>query len=260
MGLFATRLTRYRLFFAIFFLSLQFAATSAHAQTQITACGTLISAPGEYMLAKDLTNCRAGIIIGSGAHDVVLNLAGHRIVGASTADTVAGIKTQSGAARIRIQGPGLISNFGGKTSGGVLLYSSGAQEITAVTCTENNWGFVYGQGNVRIHGNIANNNTDGIVALSPGLGAVEISGNVVSGNRQDGIVSSSSNGEVRITNNTSVYNGRYGISTERDSSGIEILSNTTLGNGTFDAFDGNRSCQNTWADNTFGTSSGPCIH
>jgi len=260
MALFATRLRDYRLAIVTLVLLLPFAATSAHAQTQITICGTFITAPGEYVLAKDLTNCRAGIIIGAGADGVVLRLAGHRISGAGTADTTAGIKTQSGATRIRIQGPGTISNFTGKTAGGVLLYSSGSQEITAVTCTENNWGFVSAQGTLRIHGNVATNNVDGFVALGAGLGSVEISDNVANGNREDGIASASSQGEVRIMHNTAAFNGRYGISAEEGSAENEILSNTALNNGTFDVFDGNLNCQNTWADNTFGTSKGPCIH
>jgi hypothetical protein len=260
MALFATRLTDYRFTLATLFLLLPLAATSAHAQTQITTCGTFITAPGEYVLAKDLTGCKAGVIIGAGAHDVVLSLAGHRITGAGTADAIAGIKTQSGATRIRIQGPGVISNFGAKNAGGVLLYSTGAQEITAVTCTQNNWGFIFGRGTVRVHGNVATNNVDGFFVLITDRGSVEVSDNLASGNREDGIASGSIRGEVRITHNTVAFNGRYGISAEEGSAENEILSNTALGNGAFDLFDGNRDCQNMWADNTFGTSSGPCTH
>ncbi len=260
MALLATRMRDIRLTISVLFLLLQLAATSANGQTQITACGTFITAPGDYVLAKDLTGCKAGVIIGAGAHDVVLSLAGHRITGSSTPDTVAGIKTQSGATRIRIQGPGVISNFTGTTSGGILLYSTGAQEITAVTCTANNWGFVFGRGTVRVHGNIATNNLDGFIVLTTDRGSAEVSGNLASGNRQDGIATSSINGEVRITHNTSAYNGRYGIAVEEGAADNEILTNTALGNGTFDLFDANRECQNTWADNTFGTASGPCAH
>jgi hypothetical protein len=260
MALFATRVRDYRLTLAALFLFLQFAAASAHAQTQITNCGTFITAPGEYVLAKELTGCKAGVVIGAGAHDVVLSLAGHRITGSSTPDVVAGVKTESGATRIRIQGPGVISNFAGTTSGGVLLYSTGAQEITAVTCTENNWGFVFGRGTVRVHGNIATNNVDGFVVLTTDRGSVEVSDNLASGNRENGIATSSINGEVRIMHNTSVFNGRYGIAAEEGSAENEIISNTALNNGTFDLFDANRVCQNTWADNTFGSSKGACIH
>ena len=260
MALLATRLKDYRLMLATLFLLLPFGATFAHAQTQITKCGTFVTAPGDYVLANDLTNCRSGVIIGAGAHDVVLSLAGHRITGAGTADTIAGVKTQSGATRVHIQGPGIISNFTGKTSGGVLLYSSGAQEVTAVTCTDNNWGFVYGHGTVRIHGNVALNNVEGFVGLSSNGGSVEVSDNLASGNREVGIVTSSAGGEVRITHNTAVFNGKYGISAEEGSGENTILSNTALGNGSFDLFDGNLiSCKNTWADNTFGSAKGPCF-
>ncbi len=258
MVLSATPARNYRFTAPVLFLLLQFAAISVYGQSQITRCGTFIKTPGEYVLANDLTDCGYGVII-TGTHDVVLNLAGHRITGSSTT-AGAGIKVQSGATRIRIQGPGVISNFSSQTSGGVLLYSSGAEEVTAVTCTNNNWGFVYSQGNARIHGNFATNNVDGVFALGAGGGAVEISDNLASGNTEDGIVTVSSGGEVRIMHNTVAYNGRYGILAEQGSMNNNIISNTSLGNASYDLFDGNRTCQNSWADNTFGTSNGPCIH
>lgn len=260
MSLFATRLKDYRLTLAILAFLLPFATTFAHAQNQITKCGTFITAPGDYVLANDLTNCRSGVIISAGAHDVVLSLAGHRITGASTADTVAGIKTQSGATRIRIHGPGVISGFTGSTSGGVLFYSSGVHELTAVTSTGNTWGIVLAQGTYRVHGNFVTNNGDGFVVLTAQGGTAELSDNLASGNREDGITIAGSAGEVRIMHNTVAFNGRYGIAAEEGSADSEILTNTALGNGTFDLLDANRECQNTWADNTFGTSKGACIH
>ena len=259
MARFATRLRDYRLRISALCLLLQLVAISAGGQTQVTRCGTFITAPGEYVLANDLTDCMVGVIIGSNTHDVVLRLASHRISGTGP-DAIAGIKTQSGATRIRIVGPGVISGFTGPKAGGVLLYTSGTEEVTAVTSTGNNWGFVYGQGNARIHGNVANNNVDGFLLLSASLGSVEVSDNLASGNQEDGIVTSSGSGEVRITNNTVVFNGRYGIVAERGTKENDILSNTALNNGGFDLFDDNRVCQNVWADNTFGTSMGACIH
>ncbi len=94
---------------------------------------------------------------------------------------------------------------------------------------------------------------------SPG-DVAEVSDNLASENRENGIATSSIQGEVRITHNTVAFNGRHGIAAEEGSASNEILSNTALGNGTFDLSDGNRDCQNMWADNTFGTSSGPCTH
>ena len=255
----AARLGIHRFAIAALALTVQFAAVAAYGQTPITSCGTFITAPGRYVLANDLTNCRYGVII-SATRDVELSLAGHHITGTSGPDSGAGIKVQSGATRVRIEGPGVISNFTARTAGGVLLYSSGASEVTGVTSTGNNWGFVYSQGNARIHGNFATNNVDGFFALSAGLGALEISDNLASGNQEDGIVTSSVQGDVRITHNTVAFNGRYGISAETGAKDNNIISNTSLGNATFDLIDANRNCQNSWAENTFGTSSGACIH
>lgn len=256
---FATRLRSCQLTLAILFVLLGFHAGVANAQTQITKCGTFITAPGDYVLANDLSNCRAGIIIGAGARDVVLSLAGHRITGAGTADTVAGIKTQSGATRIRIQGPGVITGFTASKAGGVLFYSTGVHELTAVTSTGNNWGIVLTQGTYRVHGNVATNNGDGFVVSTAQGGTADLSDNLASSNRENGIAITGSGGEVRIMHNTAAFNGRYGIAAEEGSADSEILTNTALGNGTFDLIDANRECQNTWADNTFGSSKGPCV-
>ena len=251
----AARLRVYLLAFTALLLLLQLAVVSAQGQTQITTCGTFVTVPGEYVLANDLTCSKYGIII-TGVKDVVLKLNGHRIIGSSTPEGAAGIKVQSAAARIRIQGPGVISNFTGKNSGGVLFFSTGLQEITAVTCTGNTTGFLV-VGPARVHGNVATSNVDGFVSMR---GRTEISDNLATGNSQDGIVTTSFQGVDRIMHNTAAFNGRYGISAERGAMDNYIMSNTALDNGAYDLFDGNRSCENTWVDNTFGISQGPCIH
>jgi parallel beta-helix repeat protein len=252
----ATRLRIAVLYFVALLLLLPLVVVAAQGQTQITTCGTFITAPGNYVLANDLTCSNFGIII-SRASDVVVNLAGHRITGSSTPDGSAGIKVQSGASRIRIQGPGVITSFTGRNSGGVLFFSTGTQEITAVTCTGNTNGFLLA-GPARVHGNLATNNGDGIVLL--GSGQMEITDNLATGNTMDGIVTATSRNMHRIMHNTAAFNGRYGISAEDGSRDNNIISNTALGNGSYDLFDGNSTCQNKWEANTFGTSEGPCIH
>jgi hypothetical protein len=100
----ATRMKTHRLAIPALLFLLQLTVVSAQGQNQITHCLTFITAPGEYVLANDLTNCSGdGIIIGGNANGVVLNLAGHQITGSSSAQR-AGIKIQSGA-NARIVGP-----------------------------------------------------------------------------------------------------------------------------------------------------------
>lgn len=252
----ATRLRTHLLTFTALLLLLQLAAVAAQGQTQITRCLTFVTTPGDYVLANDLTCSSYGVII-TRANGVTLNLAGHRITGSSTAAGTAGIKVQSAAREVRIQGPGVISNYTGVNSAGVQLISTGSQEITGVTCTGNTIGFLLA-GPARVHGNIATTNGEGFLIINSA--DMEITNNLATGNTTDGIITASAGGIRRIVDNAAAFNGRYGIAVENGSRGNTMVNNTALGNGTFDLFDGNRACQNTWEDNTFGTSQGPCIH
>lgn len=251
MTLRATRMKTYRLAIPALLLFLQLALVSAEGQNQITSCGSLITASGEYVLANDLTNCSGdGIIIGGNAKGVVLSLASHQITGSSNAQR-AGIKIQSGA-NARIAGPGVIANY---TGGYGVLLVSGRVEVTGVTANGNDVGFSFNGGRAIVHGNVATNNVDGFYMVATG----ELTDNLASGNSQDGIFAGARE-RAQFLHNTAVFNGRYGIAADRDSSGKDIISNTALNNAGFDLFDGNTSCQNRWVDNTFGTSNGPCIH
>src|ERR1019366_825876 len=251
MTLCATRMKIHRLPIPALLFLLQLTVVSAQGQNQITRCGSFITAPGEYVLANDLTNCSGdGIIIGGNAKGVVLNLAGHQITGSSSAQR-AGIKIQSGA-NARIVGPGVIANY---TAGFGVLLVSGRVEVTGVTSTGNDVGFYFNGGRAMVHGNIATNNVDGFYMVATG----ELTDNLASGNSQDGIFTGARE-RAQFLHNTAVFNGRYGIAADRDSSVKDIISNTALNNLGYDLFDGNRDCQNRWVDNTFGTSKGPCIH
>jgi hypothetical protein len=245
-----TRLRKYTFTISALLLLMQLAVVCAHAQTQITSCGTSIRTSGEYVLANDLTNCADYGIVIRGAQDVVLNLAGHRITGSAT-PRKAGIFVQSAGARII--GPGVISNFTGELSSGVFT-SGSVVEITGVTSTGNVVGF-WLNGKVRVHGNIANNNEDGFTTTAEG----EFSDNLASGNTQNGI-DANGDAHTRFLHNTVVFNGQYGIEMYQYATNKEIISNTALGNGTYDLFEGDRNCPNRWADNTFGTANRPCIH
>lgn len=250
MTLSATRTKKHPFTIPALLFLLQLAVASAHGQNQITSCGTSITAPGEYVLANDLTNCPgSGIIIGGNTKGVVLNLAGHRISGSASPQT-AGIKIQSGASA-RIAGPGIISSY---TSGFGVLLASGSVEVSGVTCTGNDVGFYLSNGRATVHGNIATTNVDGFYMVASG----ELTDNLASGNSQDGIFTANRQ-RAQFLHNTAVFNGRYGIAAAQFSSDKDIISNTALNNVGYDLFDGNGTCQNRWVDNTFGTSKGPCI-
>ncbi len=251
MTLSATRMKKHWFAILALLFLLQLAVISVQGQTQITSCGTFILQRGDYVLANDLTNCPGdGIIIGGNAKNVVLSLAGHQITGSTTPRT-AGIKIQSGASA-RIAGPGIIANY---TAGFGVLLASGSVEVTGVTCTGNDVGFFLSNGRAMVHGNIANNNVDGFYTSASG----ELSDNLASGNSQDGI-STTTQQRAQFLHNTAVFNGRYGIAAAPNSSDKDIISNTALNNVTYDLFEGNRTCQNRWSDNVFGTANLRCIH
>lgn len=232
-------------------LVMEFAAVCAHAQTQITTCGTVIRSPGRYVLANDLVNCPGNGIDINRADDVVLNLNGHRITG-STAPRTAGIRVIFGA-KARIEGPGTISNFTGVVGSGVFSNAS-TVEITAVTCTRNEVGFFL-SGTAIVHGNVAANNTDGFSVTAGG----DFSGSLVSANTVNGIEISGSV-PARFNDNTVAFNGNYGIETYLTALNKQIIDNTVLDNVTYDMYEGSGECRNTWVDNTFGTSNKTCIH
>lgn len=232
-------------------LLIEFAAAGAHAQTQITACGTRIQSPGQYVLANDLLNCPGNGIEINRADDVVLNLNGHRITG-STAPRTAGIRVVFGA-KARIVGPGVISNFTGTVGSGVFSNAS-TVDITAVTCTRNEVGFFL-SGIATVHGNVAANNVDGFSTTASG----EYSDNLATGNTVNGIEMSAPT-SAQFLHNTVAFNGNYGIETYFTAANKQITENTVLDNGTYDMYEGNGDCRNLWVHNTFGTANKSCIH
>jgi parallel beta-helix repeat protein len=253
----ALRKKKYRFIIPLVLFLLPLAAVSSHGQTQITSCGTVISDPGEYVLANDL-NCSAnGITIRFNTQQIDLKLAGHRINGSSKPNTT-GIRVES-VSPVIIQGPGVISNF---TAGDGILLASGGVQIYAVTCTGNQVGFylspgIYGKETAAlVRNNVAEDNVDGFFMAA---GAGELDGNLANGNSRDGIRTATTK-KVTFRGNTATFNGRYGIATEQGSNGKSITSNTALDNVGYDLFEGNSTCQNKWNDNTFGTSNLSCVH
>src|SRR5215469_8325854 len=102
--------------------------------TVINSCPTVISSPGRYLLGADLICGGDGITITSS--DVTLALEGHRITAGVGATVAIRANPQGGPAlaRIRILGPGLITNGGGNTFiDGVSLFIVTDSEVSGIT-------------------------------------------------------------------------------------------------------------------------------
>lgn len=79
--------------------------------TAITACGTVIGAPGVYLVTTNLENCPGnGVVIA--ASDVTLRLEGHVISGTPQGVGISiGPAVYGGVARVRVLGPGTVRRF-----------------------------------------------------------------------------------------------------------------------------------------------------
>ena len=156
-------------------------ATSAPALIPVSACGQILSAPGEYVLTGDL-NCSGtpnnGVTIT--ASDVIFHLAGHTITGDCFSGD-GGIVVNSGISGVQIDG-GTVSGF----NDGIVLNSSNSRvsgmTITA-TCV---FGMaVSGQSN-RIETNVVTaSGLDGI-GLGQASGTI-ITSNYIYGNTRVGV-------------------------------------------------------------------------
>jgi parallel beta-helix repeat protein len=267
--------------------------------TVITACPVVINSPGRYLLAADLI-CGGGNGITIISSDVTLALEGHRItagVGANWAITnftiVDSVATPTPVERVRILGPGLITNGGGTFGLGFFFQFANNSEVTGVTVlgasvsgiafvtsdfltiTANTLGRNGNRGTnmggivlVDVHsstisGNDASgNNAFGMsaTATSPGpLGTV--SHNIFNGNASDGLFLVLNFNGATIQQNVSNGNGGNGIELGRVQGPIEVTNNTSLANGGSDLIDQTPGCSpNVWSGNTFFTANQSCIH
>jgi hypothetical protein len=276
-------------------------AGSARAQPiSITTCPFLITSPGRYLLAADLT-CAGGDGITIKSSDVTLALEGHRItagVGANRAIAVnPGTTIVPMLQNVRILGPGLITGGGGNTFAvGVLVYFLNHSEVSGVTVlgssgsgivaircdsltitgnTLGRNGNPFGYGIVlssvqssTISRNDASGNGSGMTVdyTAPGastpLGTV--SNNIFNGNTYDGLGGDIIFGAT-IHNNVTNGNGGVGIAVGEAQLGLtEISNNTSLANGLWDLVDNDerfRQCAgHVWRDNKFFTANQSCIH
>lgn len=233
--------------------------TAAWAATPINKC-TIISEPGDYILTQDLVcpNNNGILIIAS---HVTLNLDHHDIVGSG--DVGIGIQVGypgSFPSEVTILGPSTISNF----SGGVVFMGVENSTVKGVTVTRNSQGF----GIQSLQGRVSRSNTfeNNIASFNQaqGFAISDAEQNTFRGNtthrNNNGIVLYSNSRGNRLEDNVATENFSVGIDAYPDARDNVIRHNTARDNTAYDLVDENSGCANTWEDNTFRTSKGPCIH
>jgi hypothetical protein len=274
-------------------------AGSARAEPiSINTCPFLITSPGRYLLAADLT-CGGGDGITITSSDVTLALEGHRITAGVGAKQAIVVNPGFGSVPVVLQnvhilGPGLITSGGGNTFGvgvrvqflkqsrvsGVTVLGSSDVGIVAVACdsltiTANTLGrnanginLVSVQSST-ISGNDASGNGFGMsvtyaapLPASAPLGTV--SHNILNGNTFDGLFADTIAGAT-IRNNVTNGNGGIGIVVGKAPTGLSVItSNTSLANGAFDLVDNTTPTSHctghAWSGNTFFTANQSCIH
>jgi hypothetical protein len=268
-------------------------AGTVQAATFINTCPFLITSPGDYLLGADLI-CGAGDGITILSNDVTLKFEGHSITyhseGANRAIVVNPGFELPGLERVRILGPGLITNGGGNALGmGVAFNYVTNSEVSGLTMlgfsiqaqnrigdgfltiTKNTIGqMATGPGitlldvlSSTISENYASANNIGIsILVSAGLAsqANMISHNICNGNAIDGLAISG--GPATVRNNVTSGNGRSGIHIVFGASmpPAVVVNNTSLANRTNDLFDVAPGCSGQWSGNTFFTANQSCIH
>jgi parallel beta-helix repeat protein len=219
--------------------------------TAITTCPFVITTPGEYYLAMNLTCPPGDGIRIQGSSNVYLRLDGHTLQGLSSGAGISALFSRD----ILIQGPGTVTGFGD----GLEFFEVTSSEVIQVTSTRNvTAGFVV------IGTDSTNNLFQGNVATLNGTSGVEL-------------VFSSENTIVNnlVMNNLVGIDLAFGnlnkidanIATSNMSMGIsvrgmqnEINGNTALSNLVQDMFDREPNCDdNRWRGNRFDTANQPCI-
>jgi parallel beta-helix repeat protein len=252
--------------------------------TQITQCGTVISQPGHYILANDLSCAGAGTplspVLGSDpappstptdginivADHVNLMLDGHTISGAlSNFGITVGVGVAAGNSHVSIVGPGTVSGFFAE----VVFEQVSHSTVSDVTVTGGQFGFFIASGVAVGCTNCPStmNDFQGNTATANGAGFTldgaddnTIRDNNASNNLIDGIeLTVATKNDVR--GNTLNGNVRSGIQVNPDTgTDNRISGNTALNNGDFDLVDENTNCDsNMWKNNTFVTANRTCI-
>jgi parallel beta-helix repeat protein len=224
--------------------------TALATPTAITMCPFLITTPGHYYLAMDLTcpDVTNAITIDrtSGVH---LQLNGHTLQGSNSARA---ISVQNSTA-IVIQGPGTITGFGD----GLSFFNVALSKVMGVTTTRNIYTgvFVVTTTNSVFEGNVATLNGRYGISMVAG-GENKIINNLVTNNEVGiDLVFTSLN---KIHANTASSNTLQGISLMGTQN--KINGNTALNNAVQDMLDREPNCDdNQWRGNRFDTANQPCI-
>jgi parallel beta-helix repeat protein len=258
--------------FTLILLLAIFASTPAVADppVAITQCGTVISQPGHYFLANDLS-CfdQDGVDIVADHVDLMLN--NHQISNVFQdffgQGISVGIGVPSGNSHVHIIGPGTITGF----EGGIRFEQVSFSSVEDVTSTFNFFGFVVNGGFAvgcnqscpstknSFQGNTATFN-DQHGFTTNGATDNTFRDNNASNNSAGGgiLLFEASNNDVRA--NTTNGNGGAGIGVSVGT-GNSIFLNISQNNGTFDLEDDNTNCDSdTWKNNTFGSANQSCIH
>jgi hypothetical protein len=190
-------------------------------------CGSVITAPGQYVLAADCMG--AGINIT--ASDVHLKLNGHTMTGPGFSSGIIALNVS----HVHIEGPGTITSY----RDGILLSAVSDSHVEQVTCVNNQrTGLLLATQTTNTH---ANNNVFSMNA--------------------DGITGRNDTSDNHLDNNQAINNTSIGIILGTGATSYHVNGNTALGNVQFDLEDDNANCDdNKWNGNRFNTANQSCIH
>jgi parallel beta-helix repeat protein len=237
----------------------------------ITGCGTVISRPGHYFLANDLTQCPgAGISIT--VSSVSIDLRGHiiQVAGGTSASAIDAPGGDNGLRNLEIAGPGTLT--GGLT--GINFGNVHNSRVHDVTMVQNSFGMAVNSGDFTSDSTAAatvsanNEIFDNVITANNGHGITVNGGNRNLFFRNN--VSGNNNGAAGLLlfaaqdnfahDNTADANGGWGIYIAAQGSGNRVEHNTAIGNGNADLNDQNGDCtHNTWAADSFVSNSPACI-
>jgi hypothetical protein len=206
-------------------------ATWADAQTAISGCPYTITAPGNYVVAKDLTS--VGTCISIGTISVSIDLQGHTLTGNGTGDGIVaqgGVIPPSGT-HIVISN-GTIQNFGeGILANTVPGPANGAMAIVGMTIQKNGGnGLDLFGGDTVVDSQIVDNGGSGITIIGEFPSAIVKS--EVSKNGADGIAGSS--GPVFVIDTVADNNVMDGIALALGGvpeAGNRVVGSQANGNG-----------------------------
>ena len=184
---------------------------AARAQTQIATCPYAISAPGNYVLAADLTCSGDGIDVK--ASNIKLMLNDYIITGPNNGSAIGiNISFKPSYTNIQIQGPGLIQKF----ATGIYLVNVQNSQIQNLIAALNGGGIYSNTGGVNNHfqqnvfaqnGFLSGGRGDGITLQNETSSQVQ--NNDASGNNGSGIADFGTGNQIH--NNNTGGNGMSGI-------------------------------------------------